>query len=63
MEAQDGIFVGGKKIVDHCGSSYYFIRIMGKFGLEGKEHNLVVSLRFSITECLPGRSCNQGIMG
>jgi hypothetical protein len=66
MEAQDGRYVGGQRSMDHCGSRYYTYRNVSirleKVGSKGKEHNLVVSLRFNITECVKG-SYNQGIMG
>jgi hypothetical protein len=35
--------------------------ILGKIGSEGEEHNLVVSLRFNIIECVRG-SYGQGFM-
>jgi hypothetical protein len=45
-----------KRSVDHCGSRYYTYknvnRRLGKVGLEGEEHNMVVSLIFIITECV-----------
>jgi hypothetical protein len=66
VEAQDGIFIGRKRSMDHNGSRYYtYMNIdkrVEKVGLEGKEHNLVVSLIFSITKFLRG-SYSQGIMG
>jgi hypothetical protein len=37
-------------------------QMTGKSWIEGEEHNLTVSLRFSITECVRG-SYNQGFMG
>jgi hypothetical protein len=44
--------------MDHCGSRHYTYgnvnKRLEKVGLEGKEHNLVVSLKFSITECVRG---------
>jgi hypothetical protein len=56
MEAQDGRSVGGQISVDHFGSRYYTYRNvnkrLGKVGSKGEEHNLVVSLRFNITECV-----------
>jgi hypothetical protein len=58
VQAQDGIFFGGQILVDHCGSMYYTYRNdskrLGKVGLEGEEHNLVLSLGLSITECVKG---------
>jgi hypothetical protein len=52
--------------VDHCGSRYYTYRKISKrlekVGLEGEEHNPVVSLRFNITECVRV-SYNQGTIG
>jgi hypothetical protein len=39
-----------------------FNKLLEKVGSEGEEHNLIVSLRFSITECVRG-SYNQGFMG
>jgi hypothetical protein len=58
--------VGGQRSVNCCGSMNYTYknvsRILEKVGSEGEEHNLVVSLRFSITQCVKG-SYNQGIMG
>jgi hypothetical protein len=58
VEAQDGIFVGGQRSVDHCGSRYCTYRNvnirLGKVGLKGKEHNPVVSLKFNITKCVRG---------
>jgi hypothetical protein len=58
MEAQYGIFFGGQRLVDHCGSRYCtYMNVskrLGKVRLEGEEHNLVVSLRFSIIERLRG---------
>jgi hypothetical protein len=66
MEAQDGRYVGGQTLVGHCGSMHCTYRninkILEKVGSEGKEKNLVVSLRFNITKCARG-SYNQGIMG
>jgi hypothetical protein len=65
VEAQDGIFVGIKISVDRGGSRYCTYRNVNKrlkkFGSKGEEHNIVVFLRFSITECVRG-SYNQGIM-
>jgi hypothetical protein len=65
FKAQDGRFVSGKKSMDHCGSRYCTYRtvsIIENVGSEGKEHNLVVSLRFNVTECVRG-SYSQRIMG
>jgi hypothetical protein len=66
MEDQDGGYVGRQRSVDHCGSRYYTYRNISirleKNWLEGEEHNLVMFVRFSITECVRG-SYNKGIMG
>jgi hypothetical protein len=65
MEAQDGRYFGIQISTGHCKSKYYTYenvnKRLDKVGLEGKEHNLIVSLRFSITKCVRG-SYNQGIM-
>jgi hypothetical protein len=65
MEAQYGRSVGGKILVDRCGSrscTYMNVsRRLVKVGSEGEEHNMVVSLKFSIIECVRG-SYNQGFM-
>jgi hypothetical protein len=65
MVAQDGRSTSGQRSVDHCGSRYYTFRNIskrfGKVGLEGEEHNLVVSLIFSVTKCVKG-SYDQGFM-
>jgi hypothetical protein len=65
VEAQDGRSVGGQRSVDCCGSRYFTYRNvgrrLGKVGLEGEEHNPVVSLRFNIIKCIR-RSYNQGFM-
>jgi hypothetical protein len=51
--------------VHQCGSRYCtYMNIkkgLDKVGLEGEEHNLVVSLRFNIIECVRG-SYNQIFM-
>jgi hypothetical protein len=39
-----------------------FSRLLEKVGSEGEEKNPIVSLRFSITECVRG-SYNQGFIG
>jgi hypothetical protein len=66
MEAQYGIFVGGQRSVDHCGSRYYNYKNvnkrLGKVESKGEDHNPVVFLRFNITKCVRG-SYNQSIMG
>jgi hypothetical protein len=66
VEAQDGRSIGGQRSVDLYGSRYCTYRNvnirLGKVGSEGEEQNLVVSLRFSIIECVRG-SYNQCIMG
>jgi hypothetical protein len=66
MEAQDGIYVVGKILVDRCGSRYCtyknFNRRLGKVGSEGEEHNPVMYLIFNIIGCVRG-SYSQGIMG
>jgi hypothetical protein len=58
VEAQDGISISRQISMDHGGSRYYTYRniniILEKVGLKGKEHNLVVSLRFSIAEFVRG---------
>jgi hypothetical protein len=65
MEAKDGMYVGGQRLVDRCGFRYCTYmnvsRRLEKFGSKGEEHNLIVSLRFDITKCVKG-SYNQGIM-
>jgi hypothetical protein len=52
--------------MNHGGSRYCTYRNVSrrleKVGSEGEEHNLVVSLKFNIIECVRG-SYNQGIMG
>jgi predicted NAD/FAD-binding protein len=66
VEAQDGRFVGRQRSVDNGVSRHYTYRnisgILKKVGSEPKEHNLVVSLRFSITKCVR-EDYNQRIMG
>jgi hypothetical protein len=58
VESQYGIFFGGKILVDGCGSRYCTYRNVNKrlekVGSKGEENNSVVSLRFSITECVMG---------
>jgi hypothetical protein len=66
VEDQDGRSISGKISVDPYGSRYYtYMNVnkrLEKVGSEGEEHNLVVSLRLNIIECVRG-SFNQGIMG
>jgi hypothetical protein len=66
VESQYGIFVGGKISVNNCGSKYCTYRNVNtrleKFGPDGEENNLFVSLRFNIIECVM-RNYIQGIMG
>jgi hypothetical protein len=66
MEYQDGRFVGGKRSVDQCGSRYFtyknFSKRLEKVGFEGEEYNLVLSLIFSIIECVRGHY-DQQILG
>lgn len=62
MEAQNGRLVGGQKLVDYCGSRFYVNRGLYEVELEGKEHNMIVSLKFSIIKCVKGRT-NKGFMG
>jgi hypothetical protein len=66
LEAQDGRYIGGQRLVDHCGSRYCTYKNvnkrLGKDGPKGEEKNSVVSLRFNITKCVKV-SYNQGIMG
>jgi hypothetical protein len=42
----------------HCGSRYYTYNNVnkrkGKLGSEGEDHNSIVSLKFSIVECVKG---------
>jgi hypothetical protein len=65
VESQDGRSIGGKRSVDNCGSRYCTYnntnKRLRKFGSKFEENNLVVSLGFSITECVRG-SYNQGLM-
>jgi hypothetical protein len=66
MEVQYGRFVGRQRSVDHGQSRYYTYknvnRRLEKFGSKGEENYLIMSLRFSITECVRG-IYNQGIIG
>jgi hypothetical protein len=66
MEAQYGRSIGhGKISVDRCRSRYCTYmnlnKRLGKVGWEGEDHNLIVSLRFSITKYAKG-SYDQGFM-
>ena len=65
MATQSGRHFHGKILVDSCGSQYYnngdVNRKLNQVGLEGKEHNMIVSLRFRIIEYFRKFS-NEGIM-
>jgi hypothetical protein len=66
MEAQHGRFVGKQRSVDRSVSRYCTYKNISlrleNVGLEAKKHNPVVSLKFSIIECVR-ESYNQGIIG
>jgi len=59
------ISLGSQRLVDCCRSRYYIDgyveRRINQVELEGKEHNTIVSLRFSITKCFR-RSYNEEII-
>jgi len=65
MEAQDGGSIGRLRSLDCCGWQNNNMNVNGRLGevrLEGEEHNMIVSLKFSMVKCIKG-NYDEGFVG